>query len=90
MGGFARCCRPVLHTVTSLQRGGGGSVLDGSTERGSSLPTGSTTKFTRNQQEPRVLVHPSSIDLSWRTLRCLTGRLTGRSPTAWSSAVRTA
>jgi hypothetical protein len=39
---------------------------------------GFSTKITRIRQELRVLVHPSSVDLSSHTLRFLTGQLTVR------------
>ncbi|MFI9297782.1 hypothetical protein ACIGXD_40005, partial [Streptomyces gardneri] len=42
------------------------------------LVDGFLTKIARSHQELRVLVHPSSIDLNSRTLRCLTGHLAVR------------
>lgn len=42
------------------------------------LVDGFSTKIARVRQELRALVYPSSIDLSSRTLRYLTGQLTAR------------
>ncbi len=53
-------------------------MLDSSTGTAELLVDGFSTKIARSHQEPRVLVCPSSIGLSSRTLRCLTGRLAAR------------
>jgi hypothetical protein len=61
--------RPTEASVTGVGRNCGTPKL---------LVDGFSTKIARSHQELRVLVYPSSIDLSSRTLRYLTGRLAAR------------
>src|SRR5690606_28374925 len=69
---------PPTRTLTVPTEALSHSVLDSSTGTAELLVDGFSTKIARSHQEPRVLVCPSSIGLSSRTLRCLTGRLAAR------------
>lgn len=64
--------------MSPFQAGGADRELDKLCATMKLLVDGFSTKITRVCQELRVLVYPSSIDLSSRTLRFLTGQLTAR------------